>query len=111
MNYTKINSFISINTTLFFLQLLHKSIDSIEKKENKPNSGIPQGGSLYLKCKDLKIFQLDICSSSELNLVAQTLENLSSLQDPTLFYPFFYRHMHPIMENGYTLYRYYYYLS
>ncbi|XP_026323866.1 myotubularin-related protein 9 [Hyposmocoma kahamanoa] len=86
------------------LWLLHKNIDSIEKKENKPNSGIPQGGSLFLKCKDLRIFQLDIATSTELNFMAQTLENLSSLQDPTLFYPFFYRHMHPIMENGFTLY-------
>lgn len=90
---------------ILFFQLLHKNIDSIEKKENKPNSGIPQGGSLFLKCKDLRIFQLDIATSTELNFMAQTLENLSSLQDPTLFYPFFYRHMHPIMENGFTLYR------
>ncbi|XP_059049210.1 myotubularin-related protein 9 [Achroia grisella] len=86
------------------LWLLHKNIDSIEKKENKPSSGVMQGGSLFLKCKDLRIFQLDIAASNELNLVAQTLENLSNLQDPGLFYPFFYRHMHPIMENGYSLY-------
>ncbi|RVE49502.1 hypothetical protein evm_005843 [Chilo suppressalis] len=86
------------------LWLLHKNIDSIEKKENKPTGGITQGGSLFLKCKDLKIFQLDIASSTDLNLMAQTLENLSSLQDPSLYYPFFYRHMHPIVENGYTLY-------
>ncbi|XP_026484817.1 myotubularin-related protein 9 [Vanessa tameamea] len=86
------------------LWLLHKNIDSIEKKENKLSGGIVQGGSLFLKCKDLRIFQLDISNTTELNLVTQTLENLSSIQDPTLFYPFFYRHMHPIMENGYTLY-------
>ncbi|KAJ0181328.1 hypothetical protein K1T71_003413 [Dendrolimus kikuchii] len=86
------------------LWLLHKNIDSIEKKENKPSSGVMQGGSLFLKCKDLRIFQLDIASTTELNMVAQTLENLSNLQDPILFYPFFYRHMHPIVENGYTLY-------
>ncbi|KOB71898.1 Myotubularin-related protein 9 [Operophtera brumata] len=87
------------------LWLLHKNIDCIEKKENKPSSGVTQGGSLFLKCKDLRIFQLDIANSTELNLVAQTLENLSSLQDPGLFYPFFYRHMHPIVEDGYGLYR------
>ncbi|XP_063634102.1 myotubularin-related protein 9 [Cydia splendana] len=86
------------------LWLLHRNIDSIEKKENKPINGIMQGGSLFLKCKDLRIFQLDISSSAELNMLAQTLENLSGLQDPSLFYPFFYRHMHPIMENGHTLY-------
>lgn len=86
-------------------QLLHKNIDCIEKKENKLSGGVVQGGSLYLKCKDLRIFQLDISNTTELNLVAQTLENLASLQDPSLFYPFFYRHMHPIVENGYTLYR------
>ncbi|XP_072935715.1 myotubularin-related protein 9 [Epargyreus clarus] len=86
------------------LWLLHKNIDAIEKKENKISGGITQGGSLFLKCKDLRIFQLDIGSTTELHQVAQTLENLSSLQDPSLFYPFFYRHMHPIMENGYTLY-------
>ncbi|XP_028164559.1 myotubularin-related protein 9 [Ostrinia nubilalis] len=86
------------------LWLLHKNIDSIEKKENKPSGGVPQGGSLFLKCKDLKIFQLDIGTTAELNQMAQTLENLSGLQDPGLFYPFFYRHMHPIVENGHTLY-------
>ncbi|KPJ13750.1 Myotubularin-related protein 9 [Papilio machaon] len=86
------------------LWLLHKNIDSIEKKENKPINGMAQGGSLFLKCKDLRIFQLDIGTTPELNLVAQTLENLSNIQDPSQFYPFFYRHMHPIVENGYTLY-------
>ncbi|XP_053601484.1 myotubularin-related protein 9 isoform X1 [Plodia interpunctella] len=86
------------------LWLLHKNIDSIEKKENKPSGGVTQGGSLFLKCKDLRIFQLDIATTTELNLMAQTLESLSNLQDPRLFYPFFYRHMHPIVENGYTLY-------
>ncbi|PZC87228.1 hypothetical protein B5X24_HaOG201464 [Helicoverpa armigera] len=86
------------------LWLLHKNIDSIEKKENKPISGVSQGGSLFLKCKDLRIFQLDIATTNELNQMQQTLENLSGLQDPGLFYPFFYRHMHPIVENGYTLY-------
>ncbi|OWR47170.1 hypothetical protein KGM_213959 [Danaus plexippus plexippus] len=86
------------------LWLLHRNIDSIEKKENKLSGGVVQGGFLYLKCKDLRIFQLDINNTTELSLLAQTLENLSSIQDPTLFYPFFYRHMHPIMENGYTLY-------
>ncbi|XP_048481722.1 myotubularin-related protein 9 [Plutella xylostella] len=86
------------------LWLLHKNIDCIEKKENKPINGVLQGGSLFLKCKDLRIFQLDISSNTELNLLAQTLENLSRVDDPRLFYPFFYRHMQPIMENGYTLY-------
>ncbi|KAL0895509.1 hypothetical protein ABMA27_011619 [Loxostege sticticalis] len=86
------------------LWLLHKNIDTIEKKENKPIGGVTQGGSLFLKCKDLRIFQLDIGTTTELNQMAQTLENLSGLQDPGLFYPFFYRHMHPIVENGYTLY-------
>lgn len=64
-----------------------------------------QGGSLILKCKDLRIFQLDIGNTTELSLMAQTLENLSNIQDPSLFYPFFYRHMLPVVENGYTLYR------
>lgn len=86
------------------LWLLHKNIDSIEKKENKLSGGVVQGGSVFLKCKDLRIFQLDISNTTELNLITQTLENLASIQDPTLFYPFFYRHMHPIMENGYILY-------
>ncbi|VVC93033.1 unnamed protein product [Leptidea sinapis] len=86
------------------LWLLHKNIDSIEKKENKLSGGVIQGGSLFLKCKDLRIFQLDISNTTELNLVMQTLENLSNILDPALYYPFFYRHMHPIMENGYTLY-------
>ncbi|XP_012264110.2 myotubularin-related protein 9 [Athalia rosae] len=68
------------------LWLLHRNIDIIEKKSNNQNPG----GSIILKCKDFRIYQLDINSTEDLNNVALSLEKLACL-DQSLQYPFFYR--------------------
>ncbi|KDR15085.1 Myotubularin-related protein 9 [Zootermopsis nevadensis] len=82
------------------LWLLHHNVDAVEKKLN----GL-QGGSLIIKCKDFRIIQLDICTPDEFAKVATTIESLSSLDEPNKLYPFFYRPLFPIMEDGWTAFR------
>ncbi|XP_023721234.1 myotubularin-related protein 9-like [Cryptotermes secundus] len=79
------------------LWLLHHNVDAVERRI----SGM-QGGSLIIKCKDFRIIQLDISNPDKFLKVATTVENLSSLDEPTKLYPFFYRPMFPILEDGWT---------
>ncbi|XP_067014319.1 myotubularin-related protein 9 [Anabrus simplex] len=82
------------------LWLLHHNVDAIVRK---PNGEL--GGSLVIKCKDFRIIQLDINSPEEFVKVATSIERLASLEEPTLRYPFFYRPMYPILEDGWTAFR------
>lgn len=72
---------------------------------NTINGNIPQGGTIIIKCKDLRIIQLEINTNEEFQNVFTSLENLSNLRDLTYFYPFFYRPMYNILEDGYTLFK------
>ncbi|KAF5269257.1 hypothetical protein FQR65_LT02558 [Abscondita terminalis] len=83
--------------------LLHQSVDVVEKKLNNNNS-YPNGGSLILKCKDLQIIQLDIGNADDLQSVYYSLDRLSNLENPSLLYPFFYRPMYNILEDGHNLF-------
>lgn len=82
------------------LWLLHHNVDAIERK---PNGLI--GGSIIIKCKDFRIIQLDITGFEEFTNVATSIEKLSSLDDQTKLYPFFYRPMYSILEDGWTVFR------
>lgn len=82
------------------LWLLHHNIDIVERKPN----GL-QGGVLNIKCKDFRIIQLEINSTDDFTKVAFSIEKLSSIEEPTLHYPFFYRPMYPILEDGWTAFR------
>lgn len=84
--------------------LLHQSIDMIDKKINGTNSN-QSGGNLILKCKDLRLIQLDIASAEDLHNVFLSLDRLSNLDNTSFLYPFFYRPMYPILEDGYTIFR------
>ncbi|KAB0798251.1 hypothetical protein PPYR_09244 [Photinus pyralis] len=84
--------------------LLHQSIDFVEKRINNNNSNL-NGGSLILKCKDLQVIQLDINNTDDLHNVYYSLERLSNLDNPTLMYPFFYRPMYTILEDGHNLFK------
>ncbi|GAB6019226.1 Carrier protein, mitochondrial [Chamberlinius hualienensis] len=77
--------------------LLHSSIDSVDKKVSNM-----LGGSLTLKCKDFKIVHLEVSGVEQCNNVASSLECLSSLADPMLSYPFFYRAMFDVLEDGWN---------
>uniref|UniRef100_W8B3A6 Myotubularin-related protein 9 n=1 Tax=Ceratitis capitata TaxID=7213 RepID=W8B3A6_CERCA len=86
------------------LWLLHKNIDCVEKKPYTVQNMV-MGGIITLKCKDLRIISLEIKYAKEYYNVAASLEALSSLHNPELEYPFFYRPMYTILEDGFTMFR------
>lgn len=86
------------------LWLLHKNIDSVEKKPVMVQNMV-MGGIITLKCKDLRIISLEIKYAKEYFNVAASLEALSSLHNAELEYPFFYRPMYTILEDGFTMFR------
>ena len=92
-------------TYICIFQLLHQSIDLIEKRPNGSNSNYQNGGSIVLKCKDLRILQLDIANTEEFLNIYASIEKLSNFDNPELLYPFFYRPMYNILEDGYTLFK------
>uniref|UniRef100_A0A8C0H827 Myotubularin-related protein 9 n=1 Tax=Chelonoidis abingdonii TaxID=106734 RepID=A0A8C0H827_CHEAB len=76
------------------LWLLHSNIDSIEKRF------VGSLGTIIIKCKDLRIIQLDIPGMEECLNIASSIEALSTLDSVTLMYPFFYRPMFEVVEDG-----------
>lgn len=76
----------------------------MERKPLQVNN-ILQGGLITLKCKDLRIITLEINTAQEYLNVASSIEQLSNLQDAHDLYPFFYRPMYSILEDGYTMFR------
>nr|CAI5868685.1 unnamed protein product [Callosobruchus analis] len=85
------------------LWLLHQCIDMVEKKPSGSNSS-QNGGSVILKCKDLRTLQLDIAQPDDFHNIYLSILRLSNLEKPELLYPFFYRPMYNILEDGYTLF-------
>ena len=74
-------------------QILHSSIDSVERIHQSGSGGSDNGnsishdsgsigGSLVIRCKDLKIIQLDIRASEKFKSIAESLEKLSSATHP-----------------------------
>lgn len=86
------------------LWLMHKNIDNVEKKPFMVQNAVV-GGLITLKCKDLRIISLKIKNAKEYMNVSASLEALSALNNPELEYPFFYRPMYTILEDGYTIFR------
>nr|CAI5862995.1 unnamed protein product [Callosobruchus analis] len=84
------------------LWLLHQCVDMVEKKSSGSNSS-QNGGSVSLKCKDLRALQLDISQPDDFNNIYLSILRLSNLEKPELLYPSFYRPMY-ILEDGYTLF-------
>ncbi|XP_071999919.1 myotubularin-related protein 9 [Engystomops pustulosus] len=78
------------------LWLLHSNIDSIEKRF------VGTTGTITIKCKDLRIIQLEITGMDESLNIASSIEALSTLDSITLMYPFFYRPMFEVTEDGWN---------
>ncbi|KAJ6661222.1 hypothetical protein lerEdw1_015359 [Lerista edwardsae] len=57
-------------------------------------------GTIVIKCKDLRIIQLDIPGMEESLNIASSIEALSTLDSIALLYPFFYRPMFEVIEDG-----------
>ncbi|XP_056412896.1 myotubularin-related protein 9-like isoform X3 [Hyla sarda] len=84
------------------LWLLHCAVDSVEKSvqnigmlkskdSSKDGDGRSSSGTVTLKCKDLRVIQLEIPDMEETFNVARSVQALSSLENISLRYPFFYR--------------------
>ncbi|XP_036898068.1 myotubularin-related protein 9 [Sturnira hondurensis] len=76
------------------LWLLHSNIDAIDKRFVGPL------GTIIIKCKDFRIIQLDIPGMEECLNIASSIEALSTLDSITLMYPFFYRPLFEVIEDG-----------
>lgn len=48
---------------------------------------------------------MDLNNLDDFTNVAVTLERLTNIDDPTKLYPFFYRPLYPIIEDGWTAFR------
>ncbi|XP_072274366.1 myotubularin-related protein 9-like isoform X2 [Pyxicephalus adspersus] len=84
------------------LWLLHRAVDSVEKSvhniavlKNKENGQEEESrsssGIVTLRCKDLRVIQLEIPGMEETLNVARSVQALSSMDSVTLTYPFFFR--------------------
>lgn len=76
----------------------------MEKKYNSGASNL-NGGSIILKCKDFRLIHLDIATTEEFLNVYASIERLSNLDKLESLYPFFYRPMYNILEDGHTLFK------
>ncbi|XP_013789413.1 myotubularin-related protein 9-like isoform X1 [Limulus polyphemus] len=78
------------------LWLLHRMVDSVERRIT------PTSSSIILKCKSFRVIHLEIPNVEDCINVANSVEWLSSIEDLTLLYPFFHRAMFDLMEDGWT---------
>lgn len=69
-------------------------VDSLDRRQSNMQN------SLIIRCKDWRVIQLDIKGQEELKSVADSIDWLSNLDDSRLFYPFYYRPMFDIIEDG-----------
>ncbi|XP_032244876.1 LOW QUALITY PROTEIN: myotubularin-related protein 9-like [Phoca vitulina] len=65
--------------------LLLRSVDSVEKRVSGDS------GTITLRCKDLRVLQLDIEGVAATLDIARSIEALSSLESAITSFPFFYR--------------------
>ncbi|GAV03383.1 hypothetical protein RvY_13812 [Ramazzottius varieornatus] len=80
--------------------ILHMAVDATERRLYPAGNG----GSLIVKCKDLKLYILDITGQLDFNNVASSVEKLSHIADVYNFYPFFYRPIFEILEDGWIMF-------
>jgi hypothetical protein len=101
--------------------MLHSNVDSIERQSNAPGSSsnstqmnmyssamhlnaASSGGQITLKCKDFRQIRIKLSNLEDLINVANSLESLSNLDDPRLFYPYFYPLNFVPLEDGWLTY-------
>ncbi|XP_014664528.1 PREDICTED: myotubularin-related protein 9-like [Priapulus caudatus] len=82
------------------LWLLHRNIDCIEKRLEANR------GTVIVKCKNFQVLRLDIPGQDETFNIAGSIEVLSSLEDVSLWYPFYFRpRQFDIMEDGWQAFQ------
>ncbi|XP_064381242.1 myotubularin-related protein 9-like isoform X2 [Dromaius novaehollandiae] len=80
------------------LWLLIRNVDAVEKRL------AGSSGTITLRCKDLKVLQLEIPGMEECLNVASSIEALSSVDSVMMLYPFFYRPPSLRLEAGWHLF-------
>lgn len=80
------------------LILLHSAVEHVEKKV----SG--QQGILAIRCKNFDVVKLKFSNIEEALNVASSIEVLSTVENTNLRYPFFYRHLRAIDEDGWDIF-------
>ncbi|XP_054658084.1 myotubularin-related protein 9-like isoform X1 [Grus americana] len=100
------------------LWLLIRNVDAVEKRVQNLGwyqppwtNGSPQdtrlagsSGTITLRCKDLKVLQLEIPGMEECLNIASSIEALSSVDSVMMMYPFFYRPQSLKLEEGWHLF-------
>lgn len=81
---------------------MHSNIDYIERKQA---GNVQNGGSLIIKCKDFRVLQLDLYSLDDFTNVAVSLDRLINVDNISKLYPFFYRPIFSVIEDGWTAFR------
>ncbi|XP_039243054.1 myotubularin-related protein 9-like isoform X2 [Pipra filicauda] len=76
------------------LWLLIRNVDAVEKRLTGSS------GTITLRCKDLKVLQLEIPGMEECLNIASSIEALSSVDSVMMMYPFFYRPPSLKLEEG-----------
>ncbi|XP_019403357.1 PREDICTED: myotubularin-related protein 9-like isoform X2 [Crocodylus porosus] len=100
------------------LWLLIRNVDAVEKsvqnlgwyQSTRTNSSpretrlASSSGTITLKCKDLRVLQLEIPGMEECLNIASSIEALSSVESVMMMYPFFYRPQNMKLEQGWHPY-------
>uniref|UniRef100_A0A8C9F6H4 Myotubularin phosphatase domain-containing protein n=1 Tax=Pavo cristatus TaxID=9049 RepID=A0A8C9F6H4_PAVCR len=76
------------------LWLLIRNVDAVEKRL------AGSSGTITLRCKDLKVLQLEIPGMEECLNIASSIEALSSVDSVMMMYPFFHRPQNLRLEEG-----------
>ncbi len=110
-----------------FLQILHRNIDSIDRRPSSsahgnnvtssssnsstecydpavlPSSSSNTGcGAMHVRCKDLRVISVEFPRADDLADVADSLEKLSAVDDVARSFPFFYRADFKVLEDGWS---------
>ncbi|XP_074018349.1 myotubularin-related protein 9-like [Numenius arquata] len=100
------------------LWLLIRNVDAVEKRVQNlgwyqpPRTNdspwdtrlIGSSGTITLRCKDLKVLQLEIPGMEECLNISSSIEALSSVDSVMMMYPFFYRPQSLRLEEGWRLF-------
>lgn len=80
------------------LWLLLRNVDAVEKRVSGSS------GTITLRCKDLRVLQLEIPGVEQCLNIASSIEALSSVDSVMMLYPFFHRPPSLSLEQGWQLF-------
>ncbi|XP_077395299.1 myotubularin-related protein 9-like isoform X2 [Festucalex cinctus] len=96
--------------------LLLRNVDAVEKSvedllkyvglltnSGRRNRATESSGTIFIKCKDLRVLQLDIPGMEQCLNIAQSIETLSCLNCAAEMYPFFYRPPNASLQDQWGL--------